>query len=71
MCTCTTTDYTNIQSYIMYVSIHSVPTCVTRPISCCPAAVRTVFNLAPGEVGLGQEFFEATDILCLNESEVS
>ena len=35
-----------------------------------PTAVRTLFNVAPGQAGLGQEFFEATDILCLNESEV-
>ena len=36
-----------------------------------PSAVRTVFNVAPSQAGLGQEYFEATDILCLNESEVS
>lgn len=31
--------------------------------------VCTVLNAAPGVGGLGQEFFDATDILCVNESE--
>lgn len=42
-----------------------------QPVILLSTAVRTVFNVAPGQSGLGQEFFDATDILCLNESEVS
>ena len=34
------------------------------------SVVCTVLNAAPGVGGLGQEFFDATDILCVNESEV-
>ena len=34
------------------------------------SAVTTVLNAAPGLKGLSREFFESTDILCLNETEV-
>ena len=32
--------------------------------------ITTILNTAPGLKGLGREFFENTDILCLNEKEV-
>ena len=31
----------------------------------------TIFNTAPGVKGLSQEYFQNTDILCLNETEAS
>ena len=41
-------------------------------ILCCSFyLVKTLFNAAPGQSGLGEEFFTNTDILCVNETEVS
>lgn len=30
----------------------------------------TIFNAAPGQAGLDREFYQYTDILCVNETEV-
>lgn len=30
----------------------------------------TIFNAAPGQAGLEDEFYKKTDILCVNETEV-
>ncbi len=32
--------------------------------------VTTLFNAAPGQAGLKDDFFTNTDILCVNETEV-
>ena len=32
--------------------------------------VITIFNAAPGQAGLEDEFYKNTDILCVNETEV-
>lgn len=31
----------------------------------------TIFNAAPGQSGLGQDLYQYTDILCVNETEVN
>ena len=36
-----------------------------------PCLALTIFNTAPGVKGLSQEYFQNTDILCLNETEAS
>ncbi len=35
-----------------------------------PSSVLTILNTAPGVKGLEREYFENTDVLCLNETEV-